>query len=930
MATFISTTPVTLPSLGVGLRFTGFIVLAPPLGRQFSRRLILLEIRDGLLSARYLYNYRVLIPITAIADQQRLKLGYVIGDIDVLKDNLHLLELNIRTSDRVVDISGTVEVAELIGDSLPATGEAIALPPLVVPSGGDTTRPSVLTGTFPTITSAANDYIFAIAYSDNVLISHPSVSSVGVSVTGPGGFNKTPTLISTNPTTNAATITATYRVAGPFSSSDNSNVYTIAVAANAIADTSGNRNLAATVGTFAVNIQSTVVVDAIAPIVAPSGAFTPITAGTGSYQTTVLVSDSASLVSVGSITIASFRLLSSTGAVKFPSAVLRSPLVSAANISVLITWPGPFVGGESYQLQVVAGGVADTVGNATQQTNVGSSILVQSSGATGTGTQPNPAEAIAQRTIRASSLGHNGAMVALENYNGIAATLGSAIAQTGCKTIRLPGGDESNYWNQAVGGLIQDSFSVLPNTAELVPELVANGIYAADQRLPIALAYRTSFLTATAANIAAIVAAAGVTDVTWAVNVVTHTPQQEIAVIQSLLNAGVPIRRLEMGNELYFDIPNYAGTDSFPVGFRTSQLYAQQIKNIWMPAFFASFPTLPMLIIARARNNSIGNLSLLDREGSWNNYLLAEQVHLQPGFGGFTEHPYYSTNDIGLSLASVGSRSAAQAGAIAAYAQISSKMESDSFSIFPSNTPFWITETAVLDESARVIVGQSWIGCLLILQNHCVLYKDTRVQAIYNHVLQGNYYWDAVTDDIGSYVNESLRGTVDQPYQSGVYPPLSPTRQGQAQQLWGEVFNPGGTGYLLRDEPGSMAWRVFNQSLNHDQIVAFNATDAPKSFSTPSDRNWITRRYSADPWSGQTSPAGFPTAVFSSAASGSIITLPAFSIVILVGSVASGSTGDTTPPTMQLISSAFTPGTTPLSDTSAPVASITGSTFTPE
>ena len=527
------------------------------------------------------------------------------------------------------------------------------------------------------------------------------------------------------------------------------------------------------------------------------------------------------------------------------------------------------------------------------QNNQPSSFVTFVSDRGGNGGGATPGNAILQRSLRANSLGHNANLVGVESYNGNTIQIGSSTGQTGCKTLRLPGGDTANYWDQSRNGLIGNQNDILPLSSVYQPELVDRGIYAHDKALPISIAYRDFFLTNTPANIASICNNAGVTDVTWCINMVTQKdPQVEINTIQTLIDAGVPIKRIELGNELYFATAPYGANvngsaDAFPnIGFRTSQQYAQDCKNIWMPALYNAFPNLPLIPLAWGDNGNTNNFGLenFNRLGSWNNYMKQEGLHLLPGFGGFSEHPYYSTNTIGLTLNDVGDRAKANSAAIAAYNAINSKMDVDSFNIFPSDTPFWITETAILDESAYVIVGQTWLACLIICINHLVLYKDARVQAIYNHVLQGNYYWDAVTDEVGSYPDPNQRGLVNQPRDTSTYPSFTPTLQGLAQQLWGEVFNQGGTAYLYHDEPAVLLWRVVDGTF--DKMVAVNSLDAAKSLTLPSDRSWSAKIYTPagnDPWYDPIQPNALPPFTISNIAAGGVLSMPPFSLAVLEG-----------------------------------------------
>jgi hypothetical protein len=78
-------------------------------------------------------------------------------------------------------------------------------------------------------------------------------------VTGPGSFSQLATLVSTNPTTDAATIVATYQMNGPSGgwTAANAGQYTATLLANQVKDLAGNYTAGETLGTFDVNNGTT-------------------------------------------------------------------------------------------------------------------------------------------------------------------------------------------------------------------------------------------------------------------------------------------------------------------------------------------------------------------------------------------------------------------------------------------------------------------------------------------------------------------------------------------------------------------------------------------------------------------------------------------------------------------------------------------------
>ena len=127
---------------------------------------------------------------------------------------------------------------------------------LTIPA--DTTRPTAA-AVMPQIVSGAASSDFRVHYSDNVAVDASSVGTGDIVVIGPNGFSQTMSMVSTG-LINGTFVRPFYRITPPGGSWDISDngTYTVALQANQVKDTSNNFALAATVGTFTVNIADTV------------------------------------------------------------------------------------------------------------------------------------------------------------------------------------------------------------------------------------------------------------------------------------------------------------------------------------------------------------------------------------------------------------------------------------------------------------------------------------------------------------------------------------------------------------------------------------------------------------------------------------------------------------------------------------------------
>ena len=109
------------------------------------------------------------------------------------------------------------------------------------------------------ITSAATSYTFDVTYQSSAGINASSIATGNVTVSGPNGYSNTAALVSISPTGNATSIVATYSITPPsgsaFASTDN-GTYKIALAGGSVTDVNNVSAHAATLGSFAVNIQA--------------------------------------------------------------------------------------------------------------------------------------------------------------------------------------------------------------------------------------------------------------------------------------------------------------------------------------------------------------------------------------------------------------------------------------------------------------------------------------------------------------------------------------------------------------------------------------------------------------------------------------------------------------------------------------------------
>ncbi len=147
----------------------------------------------------------------------------------------------------------------------------------------DQTAPIARLGSAPDVTNASdpNHYTFTVIFSDNAAINPATFGNSNVLVTGPNGFSQLATFVSSVPSIPGSPVTATYQINAPGGSwvAGANGVYTIAVLANQVKDTTGNLLAAATLGTFNVAVLSIISPPVATPNPAVPGQPVVFTAG---------------------------------------------------------------------------------------------------------------------------------------------------------------------------------------------------------------------------------------------------------------------------------------------------------------------------------------------------------------------------------------------------------------------------------------------------------------------------------------------------------------------------------------------------------------------------------------------------------------------------------------------------------------------------
>jgi len=244
-------------------------------------------------------------------------------------------------------------------------------------------------------------------------------------------------------------------------------------------------------------------------------------------------------------------------------------------------------------------------------------IALGGCGSTGSSGSLSPATAVATaagtpagaaRTLPADWLGFNG-----EAVTGPAGLWGdrrfaAAVAALRPEAIRLFGGTTANYWDWRHGTFVGDGAARVTG----VPSALA----AARPRVSVSLG-----------DWARLVRASHATPV-YDLNVVTSTLGEQLAMLRAARGLGLPVTRVELGNELY--LGRYRRL------FRDGAAYGR-VAARWAAALKVAFPGVRVAAVGFVARSSGAPIS--SRERSWNAGVLATFR----GVDALTFHPYFQT-----------------------------------------------------------------------------------------------------------------------------------------------------------------------------------------------------------------------------------------------------------------------------------------------
>lgn len=344
------------------------------------------------------------------------------------------------------------------------------------------------------------------------------------------------------------------------------------------------------------------------------------------------------------------------------------------------------------------------------------------------------AKAVAEpRLLPPTFLGLNGANFIRGGTPPADRDLLTAVATLGPPVLRVFGGTTANYWDWRNGWFVDD-VSLPKDFAELPRDEISLG------------SWKLLLDTAQSSPV-------------FDLNVVTSTLQEQLSMLREARRIGLAVTRVELGNELYQDMP--AVIARYP----TPEAYGIE-ANKWIAAIKEEFPTAQVAVVGALTQQGSRNT---ERKKEWNAAVLSSVR----GADAMTFHLYFGAR---LNAGDLSSTKSVRDVLEGTQERLREFREKD-LRVLPQGTKAWITEYNLFDRTAPV--PGTWLHGLVVAQTTLSLVAEPRVDVAIMHALVGNPAFAALYGRDGTVDTEGF----NVPATAGKAVPFGLTSVGSVMQL---------------------------------------------------------------------------------------------------------------------------------------------------
>lgn len=304
--------------------------------------------------------------------------------------------------------------------------------------------------------------------------------------------------------------------------------------------------------------------------------------------------------------------------------------------------------------------------------------------------------------------------------------------------IRIPGGDESNYWDWRKGGTREDLAELpdgLPPFISSYKDRLYNSSKVKDWHAGLGKKRTPLFV----------------------LNMLSDSLESQIEMLREARDLGMSVKYIELGNEFYFPTKNYLAI------FPKIEDYTTE-ANRWIAAIKQEFPQAEIAVmgVAKPGNHVTG------RVYRWNGKVVrsslpnadAITIHTYPRNNlvnrdiSTAKYPFFQRQDIPYVLE----------GLFQNWNNVSQVI-----SDFPKNKQIWVTEYNLLEDihategEKQQRVAGSWLHGIYAVMMGLLFLEDPRIDIACNHMLIGSSQFSSILANENSFIEPNNRAIKSRP-----------------------------------------------------------------------------------------------------------------------------------------------------------------------
>jgi hypothetical protein len=208
----------------------------------------------------------------------------------------------------------------------------------------------------------------------------------------------------------------------------------------------------------------------------------------------------------------------------------------------------------------------------------------------------------------------------------------------------------------------------------------------------------------------------------FCLNMLTKTLSNQIQMLQTADNLGIPVEYIELGNELYFNVADFTNKYPNPID------YVLDVKNNWIPQLSSLFPNAKIAVIGSYDGQTdLNGITVPPRINTWNDTLFAQNVAAHA----ITFHYYIPPNTTTLSNPNITQT-------LAAPFRHWQTMKINTIDNATNGMECWITEYNLTDGNQTMYaIASSWTHGLYTAALFTQMLEEPKITMLLNHQITG-------------------------------------------------------------------------------------------------------------------------------------------------------------------------------------------------